>query len=36
MEGLVGKSKGFLPRNLSNPKEESFDVEGTSCGGGGR
>ena len=27
MEGLVHKSKGFLPINLSNPKGESFDVE---------
>ena len=31
MEGLVCKSKGFLPSNLSNPKGESFDAEGISC-----
>ena len=46
MEGLVHKSKGFLPVNLSNPKGESFDVEErkyllfghdkTSCVGEGR
>ena len=37
MAGLVHKSKGFLPMNLSNPKGEFFDAEGTGCvrGGGG-
>ena len=34
VEGLVSKSKGFLPMNLSNPKGESFDVEVISCVGG--
>ena len=33
MEWLVCKSKGFLPMKLSNPKGESFDVEGIGCGG---
>ena len=33
MEGLICKSKGFLPRNLSNPKGDSFDAKGISCGG---
>ena len=33
MEGLVRKSKGFLPMNLSNPKGESFNAEGIGCGG---
>ena len=32
MEGLVHRSKGFLPMNLSNPKGESFDVEGVKEG----
>ena len=32
VEGLVCKSKGFLPMNLSNPKGESFDAEGIGCG----
>ena len=46
MEGLVCKSKGFLPMNLSNPKGVSFgEEEGkylllghdeTGCVGGGR
>ena len=36
MEGLVRKSKGSLPRNLSNPKRESFDAKGIGCGGEGR
>ena len=36
MEELVCKSKGCLHMNLSNPKGESFDVERTDCGGGGR
>ena len=36
MEGLVCKSKGFLPMNLSNPKGESFDIIGISGVGGGR
>ena len=27
MAGLVRKSKGFLPRNLSNPKGVSFGAE---------
>ena len=34
VEGLVGKSKRFLHVNLSNPKGEYFDVEGTDCVGG--
>ena len=34
VEGLVNKSKGFLPMNLSNPKGESFDAEGIGCVGG--
>ena len=33
MKWLVHKSKGFLPMNLSNPKEEFSDVEGTGCKG---
>ena len=36
MEGLVRKSKGFFPRNLSNPKGKSFNAEGISCGGEGK
>ena len=36
VEGLVHKSKGFFPMNLSNPKGESFDVEGRCCVGEGR
>ena len=36
MKGLVRKSKGFLPMNLSNPKRESFDAEGIGSGEGGR
>ena len=46
MEGLVCKSKGFFPINLSNPKGESFDAQegkyflyghdGAGCVGGGR
>ena len=32
VEGLVRKSNGFLPMNFSNPKRESFDAEGISCG----
>ena len=36
VEGLVRKANGFLPMNLSNPKGESFDVEGIGCGGEGR
>ena len=36
MEGLVRKSKGFFPINLSNLKGESFDAVGISCVGGGR
>ena len=31
MKGLIRKSKGFLPMNLSNPKEEFSNAEGTSC-----
>ena len=31
VKGLVHKSKGFLPMNVSNPKEEFSDVEGTGC-----
>ena len=33
VEGLVRKSKGFLPMNLSNPKGESFDAKGIGCEG---
>ena len=36
VEGLIRKSRGFLPLNLSNPKGESFDIEGIGCGGEGR
>ena len=32
MEGFVHKPKGFLPMNLPNPKEESFDTEGIEGG----
>ena len=31
VEGLVRKSKGFLPINISNPKEEFSDTQGTVC-----
>ena len=36
VEGLVCKSNGFLHMNLSNPKEEFFDTEGTDCIGEAR
>ena len=36
MKGLVRKSMRFLPMNLSNPKEEFSDAEGTDCIGEGR
>ena len=36
VEGLVSRSKEFLPMNLSNPKLESFDAEGIDCVRGGR
>ena len=36
MKGLVRKSKGFLPMNLSIPKKEFSDAEGTGCIGEGR
>ena len=32
MEGFGCKSKGFLPMNLPNPKEESFDTKGIEGG----
>ena len=32
MEGFICKSKRFLPMNLPNPKEESFDTEGIEGG----
>ena len=36
VDGLVRKSKGFLPMNLSNPKRKFFYAKGTDCGGRGR
>ena len=33
---MVCKSKRFLPMNLSNPKEEFFDIEGIGCIGEAR
>ena len=31
MKELVRKSNGFLPMNLSNPKEDFSDAEGINC-----
>ena len=31
MKELVRKSNGFIPMNLSNPKEELSDAEGIDC-----
>ena len=36
VEDLVCKSNGFLPINLSNPKEDFFNTKGIGCGGDGR
>ena len=36
VEGLICKSKGFHPSNLSNPKGESFDTKRINYGGEGR
>ena len=36
VDGLVRKSKVFLPMNLSNPKGKFFYAKGTDCGGRGR
>ena len=35
VEGLVFKSRGFLPMNISNPKGESFDAKRIVFEGGG-
>ena len=31
MKEWFRKSNGFLPLNLSNPKEEFYDAEGINC-----